>query len=132
MQLLTYALAAASLIAPILATPLPVPGEFGYVEARAAAYAWNATQVDIGHAQTAYTYDFHVSGPQGGPSPNTPSFKAVCSGTNKGGHKACEVNSFNGKFKPKVSAEMRIVKDPKDANDNVPKLFVRMQYNKGG
>ena len=111
MHLIAIAITAATSISPSLA----IPGA-----AAAKAYTWSVTKWSFCHGQSVYDYSFTVKGAQNG---GIPAFKATCSGTQQGGYKAC--TSANG---VSVSANVNIVTDPNDPNDNIPRVFVQMNY----
>jgi hypothetical protein len=115
MQFFTTALAAAAIFGSSLAVPL--------VEAE--DYQWSVTQWSFLRGQNAYDYSLKVKGAKNG---ETPKFTAFCEGTQKGGYKECVVSSINGAKVPQVYANVNIVTDPNDPNDNIPRVFVKTTF----
>ncbi|KAK5165918.1 uncharacterized protein LTR77_008842 [Saxophila tyrrhenica] len=115
MQLLPLALTAATLLTHALANPLA---------AAAPAYKWSVTKWSFTRGQAAYDYSFTISGAAHGA---IPAFKASCTGTQTGGFRDCTILSDNP-VPPTVSANVNIVQDPENPNDNIPRVFVRVEF----
>lgn len=121
MQLLTLALATSSLLGSALAVPLEARG----------GYHWSVTQWSFSRGEDSYDYSFMVSGPA---SKQAPGFVATCSGeTQQGGYKQCSILPPGPqKNIPNIYAKVKVVTDPNDPNDSIPRVFVKETWNRKG
>ena len=119
MQYLAIAVALSALLVPSLAAPAQTASE------ATDDYQWSVTKWQFGRGQSAYDYSFNVAGAKNG---KVPGFTASCSGTQVGGYTVCTLNSSDGKFTPTISANVNIVQDPNNPNDNIPRVFVQETY----
>lgn len=123
MHYITFALAAAELIGPIVAIPTPD----AELDARAYPYAWSVNTWRFSRGNYDYDYSFNIVGPV---NDDNPSFEATCSGTVKGLFKPCMLKTY-GTYEPTVSANVNIATDPNNSDGRIPKVLVRMQFTDG-
>lgn len=120
MHCLTFGIAAIGLICHSVAAPTPGAD----LDTRAYPYSWSFNTWRFSRGNYDYDYSFNIVGPANG---NNPGLRARCSGTEKGLFKPCEVKAY-GKYEPTISANVNIVTDPSNPNDNVPNVIVRVQF----
>ena len=115
MHAITVAAALASLLLPAtMAAP---------VVDSTAQYEWNVTKWQFSRGQSEYDYSFSVTGPQDG---TVPGFSATCSGAAQSGFQACSILPVGtASSVPTVLAKVKIVQDPNNPNDNIPRVVVR-------
>jgi len=86
-------------------------------------YEWTVTKWQFSRGESEYDYSFSVSGPQDG---SVPGFSATCSGAAQSGFQACSILPVGtASSVPTVLAKVKIVQDPSDPNDNIPRVVVR-------
>lgn len=120
MHYLPIAVAFASFLTTILAAPTP---EANLV---ARAYGWPVKKWQFSRGSDAYDYSFTVSGKK---SELAPAFTATCTGQAQKPFAACTLSAepTDGSTFA-VSAKVKIVTDPENPNDSIPRVIVREKY----
>jgi hypothetical protein len=92
-----------------------------------AQYEWTVTKFQFSRGQEEYDYSFSVSGPQDG---TVPGFTASCSGPAQNGFQPCSILPVGGHSSvPTVLANVKIVQDPSNPDDNIPRVVVRETWS---
>ena len=108
----------AALVGQLLTSAIAAP-----VADSTSQYEWTVTKFQFSRGQEEYDYSFSVSGPQDG---TVPGFSATCSGAAQRGFQASSVVQIGTSSSvPTFLAKVKIVQDPSDPNDNIPRVVVR-------
>lgn len=92
-------------------------------------YKWHITTFQFSRGQFQYDYNFTISAPT---SDTSPGFQAQCSGAAQSGFQACEVLFTEPEeISTAILARVKIVQDPKNANDNIPRVVVQEKWRGG-
>ena len=119
MQYLTVAVALTGFLVPAFAAPSPA-------SSATEDYHWSVSKWQFSRGSDAYDYSLTVTGDQDG---KTPGFTATCSGEAGEGFEECSILPVGGHSAiPTILAKVKIVADPSDPNDNIPRVFVRETY----
>ena len=100
------------------------------------AGTWQVRKWQFSRGQAAYEYSFSISGrEQGGRLVKIPGFTATCSGQAGQQLAACTVSSSTATAPEElygVSARVKIVVDPENENDSIPRVFVNEKWTTDG